>query len=159
MPEEERPAASSLATRLNRLFQTVHARGQGEYSNEEVAEAIRQRGGPTISAAYLWQLRKGLRDNPTKHHLEALADFFGVPAAYFFDDAESVQIAAELDLLMALRDAPVRRIALRAFGLSAQSLRTIAEIVENVRELEHLPEPDESRPRRGRPPGRREQDT
>jgi transcriptional regulator with XRE-family HTH domain len=158
VPEEERPAASSLAARLNRLFQTVHARGQSEYSNEEVAEAIRQRGGPTISAAYLWQLRKGLRDNPTKHHLEALAEFFGVPAAYFFDDAESVQIAAELDLLMALRDAPVRQIALRAFGLSAQSLRTIAEIVENVRELEHLPEPDESRPRRGRPPGRRDQD-
>lgn len=158
MPEEERPAANSLAARLNRLFQTVHARGQSEYSNEEVAEAIRQRGGPTISAAYLWQLRKGLRDNPTKHHLEALAEFFGVPAAYFFDDAESAQIAAELDLLMALRDAPVRQIALRAFGLSAQSLRTIAEIVENVRALEHLPEPEESRPRRGRPPGRRDQD-
>lgn len=158
MPEAQRLPASTLAEKLNRLFQTVHSRGQGEYSNEEVAEAIRQRGGPTISAAYLWQLRKGIRDNPTKHHLEALADFFGVPTAYFFDDAESLQIAAELDLLMALRDAPVRQIALRAFGLSAQSLHTIAEIVENVRELEHVPNPDETRPRRGRPPGRREQD-
>jgi hypothetical protein len=42
---------------------------------------------PTDPATYLRQLRKGLRDNPTKRHLEALADFFGVAPIYFFDDA------------------------------------------------------------------------
>lgn len=144
--------SSTLADKLERLFRTMHPRSRGEYSYEEVAEGIRAKGGPTISATYLWQLRKGLRDNPTKHHLEALADFFGVTPAYFFDEDAVERINAELDLLSALRDAPVRKIALRAFGLSAESLRAIADIIENVRKLEGLPEPDAPRPRRGRPP-------
>src|SRR2546427_7968433 len=76
LPEAEAAGASMLAERVDRLFRTIHPRNRGEYSFEEVAEAIRARGGPTVSATYLWQLRKGLRDNPTKKHLEALADFF-----------------------------------------------------------------------------------
>jgi len=131
----------SLAAKVDHLFRTVRPRDGGEYSFEEVAEAIRAKGGPTISATYLWQLRKGLRDNPTKRHLEALAGFFGVPPAYFFDDAETERINAELDLLTALRDAPIRQIALRANGLSAKSLQTIAEMIDRVRELEGLPQP------------------
>jgi len=134
----EQPPAPTLAEKLNRLFRTVHPRGRPEYSSEEVAEAVRARGGPTISATYIWQLRKGLRDNPTKKHLEALADFFGVSPAYFFDDEVAARIEAELDLLAALRDAPVRQVALRASGLSPQSLRAIAEMIDRVRELEGL---------------------
>ncbi|MGD9891552.1 MAG: XRE family transcriptional regulator, partial [Dehalococcoidia bacterium] len=93
-----------------------------------------------ISATYLWQLRKGLRDNPTKKHLEALADFFGVSPAYFFNEEAAARIDAELELLAALRDASVRQIALRASGLSPQSLSTIAEMIERVRQLERLPD-------------------
>lgn len=129
-----------LADKLDRLFRTVHPRDRGEYSFEEVAEAIRARGGPTISGTYLWQLRKGLRDNPTMKHLEVLADFFGVSPVYFFDDEAAPRIDAELDLLVALRDAPVRQIALRASGLSSESLAAITEMVERVRQLEGLPE-------------------
>ena len=152
MTNPEPARSKNLADKLDRLFHTIHPRNRGEFSFEEVAEAIRTRGGPTISATYLWQLRKGLRDNPTKHHLEALANFFGVTPSYFFDESAVERIDAELDLLSALRDAPVRHIALRAFGLSTESLRAIADIVENVRKLEGLPEPETPRPRRGRPP-------
>src|SRR3954467_7307989 len=134
-------AERDLAAKVDHLFRTVRPRGGGEYSFEDVAEAIRAKGGPTISATYLWQLRKGLRDNPTKRHLEALAGFFGVPPAYFFDDAEAERIDAELTLLSAFRDAPVRQIALRARGLSAKSLEAISDMVDRVRELEGLPEP------------------
>ena len=130
----------------------MHPRDRGEYSFEEVADAIRDRGGPTISATYLWQLRKGIRDNPTKKHLEALAGFFGVPPAYFFDEDVSERVDAELDLLVALRDAGVRHLAMRAFGISPESLRAIADIVESVRRVEGVPEPDAELPRRGRPP-------
>lgn len=132
----------ALAAKVDHLFRTVRPRDGGEYSFEEVAEALRARGGPTISATYLWQLRKGVRDNPTKRHLEALAGFFGVPAAYFFDDEETRRIDAELALLTALRDAPVRQIALRASGLSPKSLEAIADMVDRVRELEGLPQPN-----------------
>lgn len=132
--------AGPLAARVDHLFHTVRPHAGREFSFEEVAEALRAKGGPTISATYIWQLRKGLRDNPTKRHLEALADFFGVPPAYFFDDAETRRIDAELALLTALRDSPVRQIALRASGLSPKSLEAIADMVDRVRELEGLPD-------------------
>ena len=149
MPESGPPP--TLAGKLDRLFQTVRRPGGGEYSHDEVAEAIRGRGGPTISGTYLWQLRKGLRDNPTKKHLEALAAFFDVSPAYFFDDAVAAKIDAELELLKALRDASVRQIALRAVGLSPGMLGVIAELVEQVRQVEGLPELGQAtyRPRRG----------
>ena len=143
MPEEI--AAGTLSAKLNHLFSVVRPADGDEYTFDEVAESIRAQGGPTISATYLWQLRKGLRDNPTKRHLEALAAFFGVPPAYFFDSAEAERIDAELALLTALRDGPVRQIAMRANGLSAKSLEAIADMVDRVRELEGL-SPDAEAP-------------
>jgi transcriptional regulator with XRE-family HTH domain len=134
-----------LAEKLDHLFRTVHP-PRGEFSHEEVATVIREGGGPTISATYLWQLRKGLRDNPTKRHLEALAGFFGVSPAYFFDDEAAARIEAELSLLTALRDSSVRRMALRASGLSAESLETIADMIERVRRLEGLPDNGREQP-------------
>jgi hypothetical protein len=50
MPAEARRSPSSLATKLDRLFQAVRPGGRGEYSYQEVADAIRRGGGPTISA-------------------------------------------------------------------------------------------------------------
>jgi transcriptional regulator with XRE-family HTH domain len=136
---DEAPAPRTLAEKIDRLFKAVHP-AKGEYTHEEVANAIREAGGPTISATYVWQLRKGIRDNPTKRHLEALSAFFGVPPAYFFDDEASDRIDAELSLLASLRDASVRQVALRASGLSQESLEAIAEMIERVRKLEGLPE-------------------
>lgn len=142
MAEVEGAGPRTLAEKLDHLFRTVHPPGRGEYSFQEVAEAIRERGGPTISATYLWQLRRGVRDNPTKKHLEALADFFGVSPAYFFDDGSAARIETQLDMLAALRDANVREIALRAVGLSADSLSVVAEMIERVSQLEGLSETD-----------------
>jgi transcriptional regulator with XRE-family HTH domain len=139
MADVEPQRRRTLAEKIDRLFGTVHP-AKGEYSHEDVATAIREAGGPTISATYLWQLRKGLRDNPTKRHLEALAGFFGVSPAYFFDDEAAQRIDAELDLLAAMRDASVRHVALRASGLSTESLQAIADMIERVRKLEGLPE-------------------
>ena len=152
----------TLAQKLDRLFRTVHAPGGGEYTYREVAAAMARAGGPTISASYVWHLRTGLRDNPTKRHLEALADFFGVPPAYFFDDEAAARIDAELEVALALRDPVLRRLAVRAAGLSRESLVALVEMVERVRQLEGLrpavdgpPQPaPESRPtnsRRRRP--------
>lgn len=131
---------TKLAEKLNHLFKTVHPASAGPYSNEEVAAAIRDRGGPTISATYIWLLRKGQRDNPTLKHLEALASFFGVPPAYFFDDDTTTAVNAELELLTAMKDLGVQRVALRVAGLSPKSLDSIVEMIGRVRELEGLPE-------------------
>jgi len=131
----------TLADKLDHLFRTVHPRGRGEYSYAEVAKAIEDRGGPTVSATYIWQLRKGRRDNPTKRHLEALADFFGVSPVYFFDNAEAERIADQLALLTALRDGGARQIAARVAGLSEGSIQSLREMTDRLRELEGLPEP------------------
>lgn len=137
MSGEQSQAPKTLAEKIERLFAIVRP-AKGEYSYDHVAKAIEEGGGPTISASYLWQLRKGSRDNPTKKHLEALADFFGVPPAYFFDDETAARIDAELDLLAAVRDTDVRHVALRASGLSTQTLKAITEMIERARQLEGL---------------------
>ena len=141
MPGEVRRSPSSLASKLDRLFAAVRPGGRGEYSYQEVADSIRSEGGPTISATYLWQLRKGLRDNPTRNHLAALAKFFGVSPAYFFDEDTAEVVDAQLSLLAAMRDASVRSVALRAAGLSVESLAAVQVVIDHARRLEGL-EPD-----------------
>ncbi len=141
--ERQEGAARTLAEKLNHLFATVHPPGRGEFMLDEVAEAIIQQGETSITAAYLSQMRRGQRTNPSKNVLEALAHFFGVSPAYFFDDALAERIEAELGLIAAMRDANVRSIATRAVGLSTQSLRAIAQIIEQARHIEGLPTREE----------------
>jgi len=130
--------SQSLAEKLDCLFQTVRRADGREYSYRDVASAIGERFGVKVSPSYIWQLRTGQGDNPTVRHIEALAAFFGVPASYFLNTAEAVQTQEELALLAALRDAAVRNLALRAQGLSPESLKTVRELIERVRELEGL---------------------
>jgi transcriptional regulator with XRE-family HTH domain len=137
---DPQPGGRTLAHKLDHLFRTVHPRGRGPFSYAEVAKAIEERGGPTVSSTYIWQLRTGVRDNPTKRHLEALADFFGVSPAYFFDDDEAARTDARLLLLAMLRDTGARQIAARLPGLSTNSIEVLAEMVSHLRQLEGLPD-------------------
>jgi hypothetical protein len=141
IPAPPRTAAPTLADKLNRLFDLVRRPDGSEYSFEAVADALREGGRPTVSGTYIWQLRKGVRDNPTKRHLEALADFFCVTPACFYDDAAAARVEAELRLLAALRDTGVRELALRAVGLSPASLCALTSMIERLRQLEDLDPP------------------
>ncbi len=143
MASQDPPA--SFAERLDRLFRSVHPGGRGEYSYEEVAAAIRAQG-IAISHTYVWQLRKGQRDNPTIKHVEGLAKFFGVQPSYFLDEDVS-EVDAQLELLATLRDRSVRSLALRANGLSEAGLQALAGMIEHARALEGLP-PTEDEPER-----------
>lgn len=134
--DEPTTGSAGLAAKLDRLFTTMRPSPDREYTHDEVAQAIGTGGGPTISATYVWQLRTGRRDNPTKRHLEALAGFFGVAPAYFFDDERAGEIERQLALVAAMRDAGVRSVALRASGLSQQSIDALLLMVERVRQLE-----------------------
>lgn len=112
---------------------------QGEYSPEDVARTIAARGGH-ISPAYIYLLRKGERDNPTKKHIEALADFFRVPVSYFFDKGRENDWTEQLALAAAVKDNAMRLIVQRAAGLSPAALDGVLRIVEAARAIEHLPE-------------------
>jgi transcriptional regulator with XRE-family HTH domain len=136
MPDDEHPAFS-IAAKLDRLFESIRPPGQAEFSYTAVAEAIRAQQGISISHTYIWQLRTGRRTNPTIQHLTALATFFGVPVAYFLDDAEARKINDQLELLRTLQDAQVTEIALRAADVSESSREAIGEIVRKLWELEN----------------------
>ena len=138
------PSASrTFAEKLDHLFRTVHPGNRGEYTYDEVAQAI-QDTGVSISGTYIWMLRTGRRDNPTKKHIAALAQFFGVTPLYFFDDEEAAKIDAQLDLLAALRDAGVRRIALRASVLQPNLLAAVGDLIDRLLENQGPP-PDQPR--------------
>ena len=72
-------------------------------------------------------------------HIEGLAAFFGVPVNYFFNDDVANRVDTELDMIVALRETPIRHRASRE-RLSPESLSAIAEMIEHVRSLEGLPE-------------------
>lgn len=140
--------ALTLAEKINWLFETVHPPERGPYSNVEVERALAQRkGGPTISANYLYLLRSGRRDNPTKRNLEALARFFAVDPAYFFDEEAGRATFADLALLAALRSsADVLQLAVCAFELDPEMRSWLARTVQD------MPRSQPRRHRRGAPP-------
>ena len=57
---------------------------------------------------------------------------------YFFDDEIADRLDADLELLVAMRDPAVREVALRAAGLSPESLAAIAALIDRAREWEGL---------------------
>jgi transcriptional regulator with XRE-family HTH domain len=129
--------STTFAARLNRLFDTVYPPGRGAHTSAEVIAALKSEG-ITMSAPYLSQLRSGNRTNPSSATMAALANFFRIKPAYFTDDEYYEKLDKELSWLAAARDAGVRRIAVRAVGLSAQAQQDIVERVNELRRAEHL---------------------
>jgi ESX-1-secreted protein regulator len=129
--------STTFAARLNRLFDTVYPPGRGPHTSAEVIAALKTEG-ITMSAPYLSQLRSGNRTNPSAATMAALANFFRIKSAYFTDDEYYEKLDAELAWLATMRDEGVRRIAVRAVGLSPQSQQDIVERVDELRRAEQL---------------------
>jgi transcriptional regulator with XRE-family HTH domain len=133
----------ALAGKLNHLFANATARGGQEFSNEQVAAAI-VATGVTISQSYIWQLRKGKKDNPTFKHLQALAAFFGVPVSYFFDDEVTDRVDQQLEEVKAeqarlheiMGSSDAQLMALRAGELSPAGRRQVMDLLDVVHRLE-----------------------
>jgi transcriptional regulator with XRE-family HTH domain len=149
MSEHEATGGGSvLATRLDALFRTSRP-GNRRWTNDEVTEAIKKANpGLKVSGAYLSALRNGKRVRPSPELQVALAKFFGVSPAYFFDADYANQVDTQLAGLDKLREAGVRGIALRAVGLPQDSLDTIAAVLDQIRKQQGLPpiQDDESQP-------------
>jgi transcriptional regulator with XRE-family HTH domain len=127
----EQSSSRTLAERLDTLFKTVQPLRR-EFTYEEVARGCTEVGQGTFSKTYVWQLRTGQRDNPTKRHMEALAAFFGVPPTYFFDDEVTDRVDSQLALATALRDAGVRDAALRIMSLDGTSRQSVVRIIQEI---------------------------
>lgn len=134
----------AFAELLDYLFREVHPPNRGPYTYAEIAQGIGDTSAITISASAIQQLRTGVKANPKMQTIKALADFFGVPAGYFFDDQVAEQTRAEIRMVAAMRDEEVRRVALRASGLSPSTLQMLTTVIEQARRLEGLSSDDQS---------------
>ncbi|MEA5457113.1 hypothetical protein SPF06_20530 [Sinomonas sp. JGH33] len=137
MPDQlpQRPEGI-LAERLNTLLDVVEAEGGHRYTFPDIKKAVEDRG-LHISRQRWHYMRAGTGPmTPDTNLLEALADFFGVPAA-FLTEAEAKtpeRVAAQLDLLRAMREAEVRSFAARTLtsDLSPETLREIRDIIDET---------------------------
>ncbi|MBX6766697.1 MAG: helix-turn-helix transcriptional regulator [Actinomadura rubrobrunea] len=128
-----------LARRLDGLFRTSRPGGR-RWTNDEVAAELKKINPDLrVSGAYLSALRTGKRTRPSPELLAALAKFFGVSPAYFFDSEHADRVDAQLALLDELHQAGVRSIAARAVGLPAESLETVRVLLDQIRKLHGLP--------------------
>jgi len=142
-----RIVSTTLAERIDRLFRTYLSPRGREYTYREVAAAISggdgaRRNGEAISAAYVWGLRTGVKDNPTMRHLQALARFFEVSPSYFFDGELTEFPETDMRLLAASRRETLRRLAVTLLGLSEESMNAVLGAACRMRHLEALPTPN-----------------
>ncbi|MCV7076215.1 transcriptional regulator [Mycobacterium szulgai] len=129
--------STTFAARLNRLFDTVYPPGRGPHTSAEVIAALKAEG-ITMSAPYLSQLRSGNRTNPSTATMAALANFFRIKPAYFTDDDYYEKLDKELQWLATSREDSIRRIAVRAQGLSAQAQQEVVDRIDELRRAERL---------------------
>lgn len=129
---------ADFASRLNKLFETVHPPGRKPHTNAEVAAALSS-SGHSISKPYLSQLRSGQRTNPSDETVAALAKFFKVNPDYFFNDIYAAKVDQDLELLSQLQGYGLRRLSSRAFDLSEESQNLLTSMAERLRASEGLP--------------------
>lgn len=137
----------NLAERLDTLFRTV-PRGDDPsklHTSASVARTMQQQG-ISVTPNHIRALRTGRRSNPSFRLLAGLADLFHVPLDYFTDDSVASEIQESLGALTAMRDAGVEQVMLRAHGVSSESLSSVLTLLDQIRRIEGLDEPNEQEP-------------
>ncbi len=94
----------TIGSLLNDLF-TMHRRPDGqEYSCSEVSRALDGK----IDPSYLARMRKGKIENPTRHTLLLLCQFFEVAPNYFFPELELNTSQSGISLHSTLQDSKLQ---------------------------------------------------
>lgn len=145
------PRDGTFAAKLDFLCRTIHPPNRGPYTLQELADAV------GVSPGYIHALRRGKKTQPTLEVIQKLADFFGIPAGAFFkNDEEAAEVAADVEVFMALRDAEVRNIALRAAEYAPEERQALTGIMDQVSRMLRARRAAERR-ERTRPEGEPEQ--
>ncbi|MFE3139718.1 hypothetical protein [Streptomyces scopuliridis] len=119
--QSEPVAPDSFAARLDHLCRNDP---RGPFSNEQVSAMLHKANLPKASGTYVWQLRTGRRDNPTKHHMEGFAKLFGVPVEYFLNHDTAGAVNELLRRLNGLKDK----------GVTAEQLHSQLESLSSLLE-------------------------
>lgn len=137
MPDDQQREV--LGNRLDALFKSARPQSRS-WTNADVAAELKQTSPDLkVGAVYLSQLRTGKRTNPSNELLAALANFFGVSVAYFFDEEVADSVLSELSAVEAMRQSGVRAVAMRAAGMRTENLQAITTIMDQYRQLQGLP--------------------
>jgi transcriptional regulator with XRE-family HTH domain len=128
--------ARTLAEKVEWLISHAHPAGRGPYSNAEVVALIEKTTGQQFSHTTIWKLRNGQATNPQMRLIEALAQTFGVPPAFFFDDYDEQQaglLRERFELLAIIRDARVTTTQLRTLlQLSPEALQAVTDLIKHT---------------------------
>ncbi|MCE0764136.1 helix-turn-helix domain-containing protein [Pseudonocardia kujensis] len=137
MDEDRLARPRTVAEKLSRLFEVMHAPEARPLSTREVAKRVKQQGG-SISPTYISELRTGKKTNPSLEQVMWLAAAFGVSAGYFTDPEVAERVDAELDRLAERhRNAQLQELAAqtaciaeRTASLSPTDREALAAMVE-----------------------------
>ncbi len=126
---------------LAHLKATLHPRDRGPYSLAEIG------AGTGLSRQYIHNLIKERRGSPKYEHVRALANFFGIPAEYFFDPVLAEKVDSEIDAAIEHRDNDDggRRLAQRVMDLSPRDRQTVTDLVQKMQNYEDQPRERRSR--------------
>lgn len=132
----EEETGANFAELLDALIRTQRPTGD-PWTNEAVAEGVHAVGGPSVSTAYVQQLRRGRRDKPSWPLVVALARLFGVPVGYFSgEDPQSVIAPEDLQLLNAVRTPELRELVKKLDSIGPQARQVIARLIDEVSSLD-----------------------
>ena len=129
---------SPVGQRLERLFEETRRPDGQLWTISYLAEELKARG-QDVSRQYLGALMTGDRGEPRISLVEAIADVFGLPVAYFTGDYLGRAFAEALPVLLALRDPNVAALHRRAdlhqiaAALASGDLLTKDEVIDALR--------------------------
>ena len=121
-------ARVKVSDRLNRLVEETRRPDGQLWTITNLTEELTNRGHE-VSRQYLSNLLNGSRENPPLRLLEALADVFAVPVAYFSDDYLGRVTNDLLPVLVAAQDPTVRAL------LHRSDLPDVAAVLASVEQI------------------------
>ncbi|SFO40393.1 hypothetical protein SAMN05216207_10529 [Pseudonocardia ammonioxydans] len=134
-----------FAGQLRRLIAVLHPPGQPPLSDRAIASRVRETGG-SISAAYVAELRKGIKKHPGLQHVQQLARAFGVSAGYFTDPEVYERVSEELDRIEQINsqgdNAELVELATRMASLSDSDRDALAMLVQRELSARRRHSPD-----------------
>jgi transcriptional regulator with XRE-family HTH domain len=142
---EEKPAAPmTLTEKIKLLFATVKDPDtKAEYSSVFVEARLKELGYK-VSDSLLNNLRNGQQVNPTHNTLEALAKFFKVNPAYFFDDNdEGDKIRRQMLDLNQMERLGVKNISMRLLSLDPNRQTAVVALISQMLDtIDAKPDPN-----------------
>lgn len=132
--DESKMAAEELAKRLRLLLDVSIAESGEEPTYSQIAAFLQTRG-VSLSRSRWTYMVNGHRFVQDRALFEALSDYFEVDPAFLSGGADApmpAKVAAQLDLVRAMRAAKVKSYAARTLGdISPEALQAITRFLDN----------------------------